>query len=46
MPEAIQKFINNLLDNVNKNLIEFEPREDLLTFSVASNLAHNIADFS
>jgi sporulation integral membrane protein YtvI len=45
MPEAIQKFINNLLDNVNKNLIEFEPREDLLTFSVASNLAHNIADF-
>lgn len=45
MPEAVQQFLNNLLDNINKNLMEFEPREDLLTFSVASNLAQNIADF-
>lgn len=45
MPEAIQQFINNILSNINKNLTEFEPKEDLLTFSGASNLAQNIAEF-
>lgn len=45
LPEPVQQFINNILDNINHNLVESEPREDLLTFSVASNLAHNIAGF-
>jgi sporulation integral membrane protein YtvI len=45
MPEPLQKLISNLLDSVNKNLMGFELREDLLTFSVASNLAQNIAEF-
>lgn len=45
MPEPIQQFINNLLDSINRNLTDYELREDLLTFSVASNLAQNIAEF-
>ncbi|TAH65727.1 MAG: sporulation integral membrane protein YtvI [Anaerolineaceae bacterium] len=45
MPDPIQQFINNLLNGINKNLMEFEPRENLLTFSVASSLAQNIAEF-
>lgn len=45
MPEPIRHFINNLLDSINKNLMEYELREDLLTFSGASNLAQNIAEF-
>ena len=45
MPEPIQKLINNLIDSISRNLMEFEPKEDFLTFSVASNLAQNIAEF-
>lgn len=45
MPEPIEKFVNNLLDSINKNLMEFELGENPLTFSVASNLAQNIAEF-
>lgn len=45
MPKSVQLFVNNLLESINKNLMEFELREDLLSFSVASNLAQNIADF-
>lgn len=45
MPDPVSKFINNLLESIEKNLIGFEPRQDMLTFSVASNLAQNIAEF-
>jgi sporulation integral membrane protein YtvI len=45
MPEPVEQFINNLLDSINRNLIEFELGENTLTFSVASNLAQNIAEF-
>lgn len=45
MPQPVQQFLNNLLDSINKNIMNFEPKEDLLTFSVASNLAQNIASF-
>ena len=45
MPEPIERFINNLLDSINKNLMEFELGENPLTFSVATNLAQNIAEF-
>jgi len=45
MPKPVQNFVNNVLENINKNLMEFKPKEDLFTFSVASNLAQNIADF-
>lgn len=45
MPEPVQKFINNILDSINRRLMEFEPNEELFTFSVASNLAQNIAEF-
>jgi sporulation integral membrane protein YtvI len=45
MPQPVKQAINNIMNNINKNLIGFEPREDLLTYSVASNLAQNIADF-
>lgn len=45
MPKPIQQFINNLVNSINNNLLEYEPREDLLSFSVASSLAQNIAEF-
>ncbi|CRZ33374.1 sporulation integral membrane protein YtvI [Herbinix hemicellulosilytica] len=45
MPKPVQKFVDNLLDRINKNLMNFEPSGDLLTFSGASNLAQNIAEF-
>ncbi|HHT87612.1 MAG TPA: sporulation integral membrane protein YtvI [Clostridiales bacterium] len=45
MPEPIQQFVGKVLDSINRNLMEFELQEDLFTFSVASNLAQNIADF-
>lgn len=45
MPKPVQNFVNNILENISKNLMGFEPKEDLFTFSVASNLAQNIADF-
>ncbi len=45
MPEPIQQFINNLLDSISRNLTEYELKENILTFSVASNLAQNIAEF-
>lgn len=45
MPDPIKQFINNLLDSINKNLIEFELEGNPFTFSVASNLAQNIAEF-
>lgn len=45
MPQPVKNAINNVMNNINKNLTGFEPREDLLTYSVASNLAQNIADF-
>lgn len=45
MPEPIHQFINNVLDSINKNLMGFELSENLLTFSGASNLAQNIAEF-
>lgn len=44
MPKPVEQFVNNLLDSINRNLIEFEPSENLLTISVASSLAQNIAD--
>ncbi len=45
LPEPVQQFINNLLESINKNLMEFKPGENMLTFSGATNLAHNIAGF-
>lgn len=45
MPEPISQFINNLLESIETNLMGFEPKEGLLTFSFASNLAQNIAEF-
>lgn len=45
MPKPVQKLVDNLLDRINKNLMNFEPSGDLLTFSGASNLAQNIAEF-
>ncbi len=45
MPEPVQQFINSLLDSISRNMMGYELREDLLTFSVASNLAQNIAEF-
>lgn len=44
MPESVRQLINNLLDNINKNLMEFKPKEDFLSFSVVSIIAQNIAD--
>jgi len=45
MPKPVQQFINNLLESINKNLMDFEPNTNWLTFSGASNLAQNIAAF-
>lgn len=45
MPEPIELFINNMLDSISKNIMDFELGEHSLTISVASNLAQNIAEF-
>ena len=45
MPESIQQFINNLIENTDINLTEYKPKEDLFSFSAASNIAQNIAEF-
>lgn len=45
MPKPVGQFINNLLDSINKNLMEFKLGENSLTISFASNLAQIIADF-
>lgn len=45
MPEPVKQFVNNLLDSINRNMMEFELGDNPLTFSVASNLAQNIAGF-
>lgn len=45
MPKPVQQFINNIIYNINKNLMGYEPKDNLFTFSVASNLAQNIAEF-
>ncbi|MDD4112683.1 MAG: sporulation integral membrane protein YtvI [Herbinix sp.] len=43
MPEPIELFINNMLDNISKNLMEYDLEENPLTMSVISNMAQNIA---
>lgn len=45
MPASVQQFVNNLIENTDINLTGYKPREDMLSFSVASNLAQNIAEF-
>ena len=45
MPASIQQFIGNLIEKTDINLSEYTPKEDLFTFSVASNIAQNIAEF-
>lgn len=45
MPEFIQQFINNLIEKSDINLTEYTPKEDMFSFSVASNIAQNIAEF-
>lgn len=45
MPEFIQQFINNLIEKSDINLTEYTPKEDMFSFSVASNIAQNIAGF-
>lgn len=44
MPLAVQQIVTNLIENTDFNLTEYKPREDLFTFTVASNLAQNIAE--
>lgn len=44
MPSFIQEFINKIIENTDINLTDYEPREDMFSFSVASNLAQNIAE--
>lgn len=45
LPKTVQNSVNNMLNNISKNLTDFKPSEDLFTFSVASSLAQNIAEF-
>lgn len=45
MPQSVQHFINKVLDGINRNLTQFEIKDDLFTISVASSLAQNIAEF-
>lgn len=45
LPKPVQNSVNNMLNNISKNLTDFKPSEDLFTFSVASSLAQNIAEF-
>ena len=44
MPLAVQQIVTNLIENTDFNFTEYKPREDLFTFTVASNLAQNIAE--
>lgn len=45
MPASVQQFVNNLLQNTDINLTENKLGQDLFSFTVASNLAQNIAEF-